>query len=178
MEEYAKYLEDPVVRWGAVGLVALILLVVVLRVKSAKAKGKRLSDKVGSARARLRGDVKGFKDDLARAISAAGPVFQKVETESGFKDCVGHWRREMKHRIQVRTPDLGALKQVAKSLGYDSMPLSELEKHWAKVERQVQEYNTGKMDASKTPIASVRQLVKDLQSTVVMVNMCLTKYSA
>jgi len=178
MEDIAKHFEDPVVRWGAVGLVALILLVVVFRAKSARTRGKLHSDKVGRDRARLRGDVKGFKDDISRAIAAAEPVFRKVETESGFKDCVGHWRREMKHRIQIRTPDLGALKQVAKSLGYDSMPISELEKHWAKVERQVQEYNTGKMDASKTPIASVRQLVKDLQSTVVMVNMCLTKYAA
>lgn len=177
MEDIAKHLEDPVVQAVGGGLVVLILLFLVLRARSAKARGRVVEDKVGRARTRLRGDVRAFKDDLTRTITAAGPVFHKVETESGFNNAVGHFRKEMNHRMQIRTPDLGALKQVAKSLGYDSMPLSELEKHWSKVERQVQEYNSGKMDASKTPIASVKQLVKDLQSTVVMVNMCLTKYS-
>jgi hypothetical protein len=176
MEELTKALENPLVWGGIVGAIAIVLLVILLRGGGRRVEGRVADDGIARARTRLHGDIRTFRDDIQRAIAACAPLFRKVETETAHGDVIGHHRREAKHRIQVRTPDLGALKQVARNLGYDSMAISELEAHWRKVERQVLEYNSGKLDNSKTPIATVKQIEKDLQSTVVLVNMCLTKY--
>jgi|SRR5688572_21596898 len=176
-ESLKPYLDDPVVLGGAGGVLFLIILLVIVRVAKAKAKGRVIDDTVGRARQKLRTDLRMFRDDLQRAIAACDPVFRKVDGKDVTDSHVGRQRTESKHRIQVRPPDLGTLKQMARTLGYDSTPVSQLEAHWRKVERQVLDYNSGRMDDSRTPIASVKQLEKELQSTVVLTNVCITAYS-
>jgi len=177
MEEWRRHLEDPVVLAAAGGALLLLVVLVVVRLRRPKPKGQVFDDTLGRARMKLRSDMRAFRDDLNRLVAQCGPVFRKVETTTGVPDPVGHVRRESSHRIQVRAPDLGTLKQMARTLGYDSTPVSQLEAHWRKVERQLLEYNSGKLDDSRTPIAAVKQLEKEMQSAIVLANLCITAYS-
>ena len=177
LRPYLPYLQDPRVWGGALGLVVLVVLVLVLRRRRPKVQGQVFDDSVGRARTRLKADIRAFRDDIPRAVSGAGTVFRKIEGDTSHGEVIGHHRREANHSIRVKAPDFGTLKQTARTLGYDSMAISQLEAHWRKVERQVMEFNTGRMDASKTPIATVKTLEKDLQSAIVLVNMCVTQYS-
>jgi hypothetical protein len=175
--DLAKHLEDPMVL-GAVGAGLLLLIVLVVALARRKrAKGQVFDDTVGRARAKLRGDLRSFRDELQRAIATAGPVFRKIDASASTDTHIGRSRKQTSHRIQVKAPDLGTLKTMARTLGYDSMSVSQLEAHWRKVERLVLDYNSGRLDDSNTPIASVKQIEKDLQSTVVLVNICLTAVS-
>ncbi len=176
IDEIRKHLENPVVLGAAGGVLAVLVLVVLLLRRGKGKKGRKVDDTVGRARQRLRNDLRLFRDGLKKAVAGAEPVFRKIATETEYAQVVGHWRKELRHRIAVRTPDLGALKGVARTLGYDPMPISDLEAAWRKTERKIEEYNAGKMDASSTPIASVKEFEKELQKAVVLANMCLTKY--
>ena len=176
-ESLKPYLDDPIVLGGAGGVLVLVILLVIVRLAKSKSRGRVVDDTVGRARQKLRTDLRMFRDEVQRAIAACGPVFRQVDGAEVTDSHVGRQRKESKHRIQVRPPDLGTLKQIARTLGYDSMPVSQLEAHWRKVERQVLDYNSGRMDDSRTPIAAVKQLEKELQSTVVLTNVCITAYS-
>ena len=177
VEELKRHLEDPMVLAAIGGGLVLLILALVALFRRSKAKGVVVDDTVGRARAKLRGDFRAFRDDLQRAIATAGPVFRKVDDAKAGYTSIGMNRKQTNHRIQVRSPDLGTLKQMARTLGYDSMSVSQLEAHWRKVERLVLDYNSGRLDDSNTPIASVKQIEKDLQATVVLVNVCITAVS-
>ena len=176
LDDFQKYLRDPLVLAGAGAALVLLVVVVVLVRRGGKAKGPKVDEKAARARHRLRNDLRTFRDDLKKASDGAAPVFKKIATETEFAQVIGHWRKGMNHRIAVRTPDLGALKGVARSLGFDAMPLSDLEAAWRKTERRIEEYNAGKLDASTTPIVTAKEFEKELQKAVVLANMCLTAF--
>lgn len=163
--------------WGVAGAV-LVLLVVLLALALRKRKPAGESPEAAAARRRrkLLADLQSFRNEMKRAVAGAAPVFRKVETETEHAAVVGHWRRAMKHRIAVRPPDFGTLKETARALGLDAMPISDLEVAWRKAERQIADYNAGKTDDSKTPIATVKGFGKDLEKVVVLANICVTKY--
>jgi len=163
--------------WAAAGGAALILLVaVVLAFRRKKPAGEPPEAAAARRRRRLLADVQSFRDEMKRAVAGAGPVFRKVETETEHAAVVGHWRRALKHRIAVRSPDFGALKAAARGLGFDSMAISDLEAAWRKAGRQIADYNAGKTDDSRTPIATVKGFEKDLEKVVLLANICVTKY--
>ena len=169
-------LKDPVALGVAAGVVVLVIVIVVIARRSKKPQRRVVDAAAGRARQKLRSDLRLFRDDLKRAVAGAGPVFRKIEKETEHSEVVGHWRKSLKHRISVRAPDLNALKGVARTLGYDAMPIADLDVAWRPLARQVAEYNEGKLDASRTPIATVIQFEKDMQKIVVLVNLCLQKY--
>ena len=166
----------PEVLGGVGALVALLLLVLFLRWRAGRRRGPVVDEKAARARQRLRGDLRAFRDDLKRAAAGADPVFRKIATETEHAEVVGHWRKAMNHRIAVRSPDLGALKGLARGLGLDAMPITDLEVAWRKAGRRIEEYNAGKLDATNTPIATAKELEADLQKVVVLSGMCVTKY--
>ena len=178
LDDIQGWLKDPLVLAGAGVAVALLVLVVVLVRRSGRKKGPKVDETAARARHRLRNDLRVFRDDLKKASEGAAPVFRKIATETEFAQVIGHWRQGMNHRIAVRTPDLGALKGMARSLGFDSTPISDLEAAWRKTERRIEEYNAGKLDASTTPIVTAKEFEKELQKAVVLANMCLTAFES
>lgn len=172
-----ELMKNPLALGGA-GLVVLILIIVAFSAKGkGRSRGKVVDDTKGRARAKIRGDLKTFRDEIQRAVNTAAPVMKKIETESNMADCVGHWRRTMKHRITVRTPDFNALKGMCKALGQDTAVLLDLEQNWRKVGKQIDEYNMGKNDKSKTPIAFAKEFARDIQKMTLLVDMCINKYT-
>ncbi|MCK6482149.1 MAG: hypothetical protein L6R43_18975 [Planctomycetes bacterium] len=153
---------------GAGALLVLVILVLLLR------RGRKGRVAAPSReREALLGRLRAFRDEVKRGAEEASPVFRKVETEPDYAAVIGHWRKSLGHRFSVREPDFGALKTGARRLGVDAMPLSDLEVAWRKVARQMAEYDEGKMDASTTPIVTVRVFEKDLQKIVVLANIAL-----
>lgn len=164
---------DPRVQAGA-GAVALLLVVIVLAVRFAGKRAKKsAADAAVRGRQKLLAAIRSFRDEAKKAAAASEPVFRKMDAESSHGAAIGHWRTTLRHRISVRPLDFGALKTAARGLGLDSMPLSDLESAWRKMERQISDYNGGKLDSSPTPIATVRQFEKDLQKLVVLANIAL-----
>jgi hypothetical protein len=175
---WEELLRDPVVWAGAGGAVVVLVLIVVLFSRRGRGpRGRVVDDSRAQARKRLLGELRAFRDGVGRATAAAEPVFRKIDGGTLHADVIGHWRREAKHRIQVRSPNLNDLKGVARLLDYDAMPISDLEAAWRKLDRQIQAWNSGGLDSDKTPIATVRVLEKDLQKIVVLANICITKYA-
>jgi hypothetical protein len=172
-----EWLKDPRILAGAGGAIVLILILVLVARRGGGPRGKVVDDRGARARQKLRGDLRAFRDDLKKASAGAAPVFAKIGTETEFAEVVGHWRKSLHHRIVVRSPDLGALKELARGLGMDSMQISDMEIAWRKLERQIGDYNAGRMDASTTPIASIREFEKEIQKVLVLANMCTTKYA-
>ncbi len=164
---------DPRVQAGA-GAAALLLLVIVLAVRFAGKRAKRsAADAAARGRQNLLAAIRSFRDEVKKAAAASEPVFRKMDAESAQGSSIGHWRTTLRHRIAVRPLDFGAVKTAARGLGLDSMPVSDLEVAWRKMERQISDYNGGKLDASPTPIATIRQFEKDLQKLVVLANIAL-----
>lgn len=165
------WLADERVPWIAGG--AAVLVVLVLLVSRGRAGARR------NARRRagkgLADRIRRFRDDLKRAAAAAEPVFRKIEAETARAAVIGHGRKTLGHRIGVTAPDFGALKDAARGLGIDFMPISELEAAWRGVGRAVADYDAGRLDASPTPIATLRSLEKDLRRMVLLANLCLQK---
>jgi hypothetical protein len=171
-----ELLHNPLALGGA-GLVVLILIIVVFASKGkGRSRGKVVDDTKGRARAKLRNDLKAFRDEIQRAVNAAAPVMKKIETESAQANAVGAWRKQMKHRVTVRTPDFNALKGLVRALGQDAAVLIDLDANWRKVNKQVNDYNNGAMDGSKTPILFAKEFTRDLQKMTLLVDMCLNKY--
>jgi hypothetical protein len=163
---------DPRVQMGA--RAALLLLVVVLVVRGAgKRKRRAAGDSEARVRQKLLGGLRAFRDEVKRAAAGSEPVFRKIDGETSHASVIGHWRKSLRHRITVRRIDFGAMKGAARDLGLDSMPLSDLEAGWRKLERQIGEYNSGKMDDSTTPIATIRQFEKEFQKVQVLANIAL-----
>lgn len=176
--DWQGLLKNPIV-WAVGGV--LLLLVIILAVAKgrggSKMKTKVVDNTLGRARAKLKNDLNMFKMDVKKASALATPVFRKIDSETAQAQAIGFWRKKMTHRITIRSPDLNTLKGVARTLGYDAGPISDLDASWKKMERQIGEYNSGKMDSDKTPIATIRQFEKDLDKVVILVNMCMTKYA-
>lgn len=162
---------------AAAGAAVLLLgILIVVLVRRGRRRGPAVDEAAARARQRLRGELRTFRDEIGRAAAGAAPVFRKISTETDHRDVVGHWRKAMNHRISVRTPDLGELKGVARGLGLDAMPISDLEAAWRKTLRRIEDYNSGKLDASSTPIATAKEFEADLQRVQVLAGMCVTKY--
>jgi hypothetical protein len=175
--DFEKYLHDPVALGIAGGVLLIIVIVVfVLSRRDKGPKGRVVDDTKARARAMVRDSLRTFRDEVKRAADAAAPVFRNIEKDSEHKDAVGHWRKSLKHRINVRTPNFNALKGTAKMLGYDSQGLIDLDAAWKKTGKQVADYNAGLHDGSKIPITWAKEFEKEFQKIVILVNMCLTKY--
>src|SRR5258706_811398 len=163
---------------GAIGggVVLLVVIVLVVRGKGRKKKAPVADDTRGRARMKMRDELRNFRDDLKRAGETSAPVFKKIATETEHTDVVGHWRKTLKHRIALRVPNLGALKGTARTLGYDAQALIDLDAAWKKTGKMVADYNSGALDASRTPISTAKDLEKELQKMSVLTTMCMTKY--
>lgn len=176
--DWQGLIRNPVVLAAAGGVLVLVVVIVLIAKKGGGRRKTRLVDDTKArARGRIKNDFTMFRNDVNKAKSVAAPVFRKIDTESAQAQAIGHWRRQMNHRIAIRSPDLNALKGVARALGHDSGPISDLEAAWRKFDRQVQDYNSGKMDADKTPIATIRAFEKEFDKVALLITMCITKYA-
>jgi len=174
-----KYLHDPVALGVAGGvLVVLVVVVVLLSRRDKGPKGRVVDDTKAKARTMVRESLRTFREEVKRAADAAAPVFRKIETDSEHKDAVGHWRKALKHRVNIRTPNFNALKGTVKMLGYDSQNLIDLDAAWRKTGKQVADYNAGLHDGSKIPITYAKEFEKEFQKIIILANMCLTKYAS
>jgi hypothetical protein len=173
-----RFLEDPALLAAVGGALVLIVVIVIVARSRKRVRGVVVDDSKARARAKVRKDLQTFRDDLKRSLQTAGPVFRKIETETEHTNVVGHWRTSMKHRIDVRVPNLGELKITVRGLGYDAQSLIDLDAAWKKTGRTVAEYNAGKQDGSRTPIAFAKEFEKDLNKIVLLANMCLSKYGS
>jgi len=170
--DWQGLLKNPIV-WAVAG--GLLLLVIIVAVVKSRGGTKMKTSVVDNTKMRARAKL---KNDVKKASALAAPVFRKIDSEAAQAQAIGFWRKKLNHRIAIRAPDLNTLKGVARTLGQDAGPISDLDVSWKKMERQIGEYNSGKMDADKTPIATIRQFEKDLDKVVILVNMCMTKYGA
>ena len=176
--DFDKLLQDPAML-AAVGggLVVLVVLIVLLTRRSKGPKGVVVDDSKARARMRLRQELQVFRDELQRAANLAGPIFRLVETETNHAAVIGHWRKAKGHRIQVRSPDLQGLRGIARSLSYDGQPISDLDAAWRKLGKTIADYNDGTLDDHRAPIATVKELEKDLQKGVLLAKMALQQVS-
>ena len=172
-----EILADPRVPAAAAGAVVVVVAVVAMVRRSRRKRATvDLAARAAREKRRILVALRAFRDDLRRAVDGSDPVFRRIEKETDFASVIGHWRTVLKHRITVRGPDLGELKTAVRGLGMDSSPLSDLEVAWRKLDRQVADYNAGKIDASPTPIATVRTFEKDMEKVMVLANICLKAF--
>ena len=121
--DWQGLLKNPAVLGGVGGLVLLVIIIAVAKKGGGRRKTKVVDDTKSRARGRIKNDFNMFRNDVNKAKSLAAPVFRKIDSESAQAQAIGHWRKTMNHRIAIRSPDLNALKGVARSLGHDARHL-------------------------------------------------------
>ncbi|MHC4923273.1 MAG: hypothetical protein ACYTG4_04255 [Planctomycetota bacterium] len=175
MEELLK---DPRVLGGIGGLV-LIIIVVVVRSRSAKARRlarEAAARQLAEAKRKAIANLRYLRDAMKAAGTGIGPIVEGVGGDTGHAEVIGHFRKSTGHRFNIRYPDIDAIKGIVRRVGMDAAPVIDLQHSLRPLRRKLDDYNAGKLDGDKTPIATAKGLQKDLQKIVVLANMCLKAY--
>ena len=172
-------LKDPRVLAGGAAVLVAAGIAVAVALRSRASSRRRSEDRaraVRQARESLLAELKTFRNLAETAVQAAAPVFKEIREKTEHAAVIGHWRKQRKHSIRIRFPDFPGLKRLASAAGLDGGPLIDLDAASRKMSRQVEGYNSGGLDDSPTPIATVVEFERELQKLVILANLCLEKY--